>query len=92
MRLTVRLTPRGGRDQIEGAGADGELRVRVRAAPVEGAANEALCRLLARELHVPRSGVALERGASARTKRIRIDGVAAAAARERWPGVAADDG
>jgi len=52
--LEVRLTPRGGRDAIEGVErrADGRivLKARVRAAPFEGQANEALCRLLAHEL------------------------------------------
>ena len=49
--LDVRLTPRGGRDAIEGVEqlADGRavLKARVRAAPSEGEANAALCRLIA---------------------------------------------
>jgi uncharacterized protein YggU (UPF0235/DUF167 family) len=49
--VDVRLTPRGGRDAIEGieSRADGRavLKARVRAAPFEGEANDALCRLLA---------------------------------------------
>jgi uncharacterized protein YggU (UPF0235/DUF167 family) len=56
--LDVRLTPRGGRDAIEGVErrADGRimLKARVRAAPFEGQANEALCRLLAHELGLRR--------------------------------------
>ena len=52
--LDVRLTPRSGRDAIEGVErrADGRpvLKARVRAAPFEGQANDALCRLLAHEL------------------------------------------
>ena len=54
VRFAVRLTPRGGRDAIDGVGDDGVLRVRVAAPPVEGAANEALCRLLAQALGVAR--------------------------------------
>ena len=50
-RLTVRLTPRGGRDAVDGwtRDADGApcLKVRVSSPPVEGAANEALERLVA---------------------------------------------
>jgi uncharacterized protein len=63
------------------------LRVRVRAAAVEGAANEALLRLLAGELRVPRSAVSLERGQTSRTKMLRLNGIAAAALSERWPGL-----
>jgi hypothetical protein len=85
-RLRVRLTPRGGADRIEGA-VDGVLRVRVAAAPVDGAANDALCRLLARELRVPPSAVEVVAGATARTKLVEVDGVGEAALRVRWPGL-----
>ncbi len=87
--LTVRLTPKGGRDAVDGVEemADGRsvLKVRVRAAPSDGAANDALVRLLAKVLGVPRRDVALEAGATARVKRLSIagDGPALAAALER---------
>ena len=59
--VDVRLTPRGGRDAIEGieSRADGRavLKARVRAAPFEGEATDALCRLLARALDIPRRDV-----------------------------------
>ena len=55
-RLSVRLTPRAARDEI--GSFEGEtLRVRVTAPPVDGRANEALTRLLASKLGVPRSDV-----------------------------------
>jgi uncharacterized protein len=92
IRLQVRLTPRGGVDRVDGVGLGGELRVHVRAAPVEGAANEALRRLLARELDVPKAAVTLERGASARLKLVRVDGLTAEAVSRRWPGVTVRDG
>ena len=62
--------------------ADGSevLVVRVRAAPVEGAANAALTRLLAKTLHLPKSAVTLVAGDSARLKRIHIAGDPAALA------------
>ena len=84
--IVVRVTPRSGRDAIEGLDGGGELRVRVTAAPADGAANEAVIRLLAKELRVPRSSVSLVFGASSRHKRLRIDGIDAAAVRARWAG------
>ena len=80
--VTVRLTPKGGRDAIEGAEtrANGEavLKARVRAAPSEGEANAALGRLLAKALAVPASRVAIVGGATSRIKRVKIVGDAAA--------------
>ena len=76
--LVVRLTPKGGRDAIDGIEtlADGRaiLKVRVRAAPSEGEANEALCRLIAKRIGVPPRDVALVAGATARIKRLTISG------------------
>jgi hypothetical protein len=76
--LMVRLTPKGGRDAIDGIEtlADGRcvLKARVRAAPSEGEANAALIRLLARALGVPPRDVALVAGETARIKRLRIAG------------------
>ena len=78
--VDVRLTPRGGRDAIEGieSRADGRvvLKARVRAAPFEGEANDALCRLLARALDVPPRDVTLAAGATARIKRVLVKGQA----------------
>jgi hypothetical protein len=73
VRFEVRLTPRGGRDAIDGVGEDGVLRVRVAAPPVDGAANEALCRLLARALGVAPGDVRIVGGASGRRKVIEAD-------------------
>lgn len=83
----VRVTPRGGADRIEGVGEAGELRVRVRAAPADGAANAGLLRLLAGALGVAPSNVRIERGVSSRTKRMSVDGVDPAAVGARWPGL-----
>lgn len=80
--LTVRLTPRGGRDSIDGVErlADGRpvLRARVRAAPSDGAANDALVRLLATALGIPPRSVSLVSGHTARTKQVKIVGAAIA--------------
>ena len=80
LRLSVRLTPRGGRDGIDGIEvlADGRavLKARVRAAPSEGEANAALIALLARSLSVSRSSVTLAAGSTARLKTLQIAGEA----------------
>jgi uncharacterized protein (TIGR00251 family) len=80
--LSVRLTPKGGRDAIEGIEqlADGRrvLKVRVRAPASEGEANAALVKLIAKELGVPPRDVRLVAGLSARVKRVKIVGAGAA--------------
>jgi uncharacterized protein YggU (UPF0235/DUF167 family) len=85
-RFAVRLTPRGGGDRVEGV-VDGVLRVRVAAPPVEGEANASLIRLLARELDVPRSAVAIVAGAGSRTKTVAVAGLARESIVRRWPGL-----
>lgn len=84
LAIAVRLTPRGGRDGLDGVEtlADGRkvLKARVRAAPSDGEANAALIALLARELQTSRSRIALTAGASARLKRVVVHGDAAALA------------
>ena len=76
--LTVRLTPKGGRNAIDGIDvlSDGRavLKARVAAPPSEGEANDALCRLIAKAMGVPPRDVALVAGASARIKRLTIAG------------------
>lgn len=76
MRLRVRVQPRAARDAIAGE-RGGALLVRLQAPPVDGAANEALRRLLARALGVPASSVRLLRGERAREKLLEIGGVRA---------------
>jgi uncharacterized protein len=76
--IDVRLTPRGGRDAIEGTQlrADGRavLKVRVRAAPAAGEANAALCLTIAKAIGVAPRAVTLTGGATSRSKRIRVAG------------------
>lgn len=66
---------------------DGVLRVRVGAPAVEGAANNALLRLLADELGVPRRDVRIVAGASSRQKLVVVEGVDLGRILERWPGL-----
>jgi uncharacterized protein YggU (UPF0235/DUF167 family) len=82
----VRVTPKGGRDAIDGiaALADGTcvLKVRVRAVASDGEANAAVLRVLARALKVPVRAVSLVAGGRGRVKRLRVDGVGEALAAE----------
>ena len=75
--VRVRVQPRAGRERIEGERA-GALLVKVKAPPVDGKANESVCRLLARAAGIPARSAELVRGASARDKLIRLPGVTAA--------------
>lgn len=88
VRFGVRLTPRAGRDAVDGVGEDGVLRVRVSAPPVDGSANDALCRLLARALDVAPGGVRVVAGAGSRRKVVEVDADPARLA-AAWPGLAA---
>lgn len=78
-RFAVRLTPGASVDRIDGWDVDAEgravLKVRVRARPVEGEANTALLKFLAKTLGVPKSAVTLQRGGQSRLKMIQIDGL-----------------
>ncbi len=82
--IMVRLTPKGGRDSIDGIEtmSDGcaVLKARVRAAPHEGAANEALVTLLAKSLGVPSRSVQITGGATSRIKRVHVVGTTGALA------------
>lgn len=72
-RIDVRLQPRGGRDAVLGWRED-RLLVRVSAPPVDGRANVALCRLLAKTLGVPRGAVTVVLGTTNRDKTVEVAG------------------
>jgi uncharacterized protein len=86
VRFAVRLTPRGGADRVDGV-ADGVLKARVAAPAVDGAANVALVRLVARELGIPGGAVRIVSGSTARTKAVAVEGIDRAAVADRWPGL-----
>jgi uncharacterized protein len=77
-RLAVRVTPRGGRDAVDGCIADAEgrpvLKLRVSAAAADGAANAAVVALIAKRLGLPKSAVRITAGETARVKRLEIEG------------------
>jgi uncharacterized protein len=76
--IALRVTPRGGRDEIDGIEmlADGRavVKIRVRAVAEGGEANRAVTELLAKALHVPKARVRILSGATSRLKQIAVDG------------------
>lgn len=77
MTFGVKVAPRASRDEVVGVEA-GELKVRLAAPPVEGAANAALVDFLARRLGLAKSQVTLLRGETARHKIVAVVGRGAA--------------
>jgi len=75
--IAVRLQPRARANEIVGE-RDGVVIVRVTAPPVAGAANEALCRLIAKRAGVGVRRVSVVQGVLAREKLVRVEGVSEA--------------
>lgn len=80
--LAIKLHPRASTNEI-GEPLGDELRVKVTAPPVDAAANEALLRLLAKELDCPRGRVELVRGRTSRHKLVKLHGVSTARVLEK---------
>ena len=74
--LSVKLLPRASTNEI-GEALGAELRIKVTAPPVDAAANEALLRLLAQQLHCPRNRVDIVRGHTSRHKSVKLYGLTA---------------
>ena len=78
VRLQVRVTPRGGRDGVDGVALDADerphLNIRVAAAPVDGETNDAVEKLLAKWLGVAKDKVEVVAGETVRTKTVMVDG------------------
>ena len=72
LRFDVRVQPRASKDEIAGV-REGTLRVRLRAPPVDGAANQALVSFLADELGISRRQVRIVSGLGSRSKVIEVD-------------------
>ena len=72
--LQVHVQPRASRTEVVGWHGDA-IKIRVKAPPVDGAANEELVKFLAKQLGVARSDVAVTSGAGSRTKRVRVEGL-----------------
>lgn len=78
----IRVTPRAGRTAIAGV-RDDTLLVRLAAAPVDGAANEALVELLSRTFGLPRRAIRVVSGEKSRIKRVELSGATASGILER---------
>jgi uncharacterized protein (TIGR00251 family) len=76
--VALRVTPRGGRDAIDGietlANGRAVVKVRVRAIADGGEANRAVTELLAKALGVPKARVRILSGTTSRLKQIAVDG------------------
>jgi uncharacterized protein (TIGR00251 family) len=77
-RIAVRVQPRARRNEIAGE-RDGAVLVRVTAPPVDGRANHAVRRLLAKRLGIPAGRVSVIRGDASRDKLVEVEGMAASA-------------
>jgi uncharacterized protein (TIGR00251 family) len=73
--LAVRVIPRAKKDAVDGLMADGTLKVRLAAPPVDGKANQALIRFLAKFLEVPTSKIGIISGETGRNKLVSISGI-----------------
>lgn len=85
VRVALRVTPRAGRDRIDGLITDGDgraaLKLSVTAVPEDGKANVAVLKLLAKAWDVPRTALSVASGAAARRKIVHIAGDGPALAR-----------
>ena len=73
MLISVKVVPRSSKNSIEWE--QGNLKVRLTAPPVDGAANEALVALLAERLGLPKRSISIVRGTTARQKMVEISGI-----------------
>jgi uncharacterized protein len=80
VEISVRAQPRASRSEVVGAYGD-QVKIRIAAPPVDGAANAELVKLLAKLLGVSRSAVHVVKGEGSRSKVMRAKGVAVARAR-----------
>jgi len=77
IEFKVRVIPRASRTEIVGL-IEGALKVRLKAPPVDGAANEELVKFLSKKLGVSKGSVEIVAGQTSKTKRLRVVGVTAA--------------
>jgi uncharacterized protein (TIGR00251 family) len=82
--LAVKAVPGARRDEVVGWLGD-RLKIRISAPPEDGRANQAICRLLASELGIRPSAIAITRGGSSPEKTLTLAGITEAHILARWP-------
>ncbi|MDD3852266.1 MAG: DUF167 domain-containing protein [Syntrophomonadaceae bacterium] len=78
VRLNIRVQPRSSQNKICGV-TDGAIKIKITAPPVDGEANQAVIKLLAQWLGVPRSNISIPKGETSKNKIVDIIGIDA-----RW--------
>ena len=88
--LSVRVQPRSSKSGVAGMYGE-QIKICLKSAPVDNAANKECCDLLAKALGVPRSSVSVLNGASSRSKVLKVEGVAPSVVREALASVLGDE-
>lgn len=88
--LSVRVQPRSSKRGIAGRYGE-QVKICLKSAPVDNAANKECCELVAKALGLPRSSVSVMNGASSRSKVLRVEGMSPAALREALAPVLGDE-
>lgn len=71
-KIIVRVLPRSSKNEVVGPMADGVLKIKLTAAPVDGKANEALIKLLANYFRIAKNKIKIVAGATSKNKMIKI--------------------
>jgi len=74
LQFKIKVIPKSSKNEIL-AGPDGLLKIKVTAAPVKGAANEAVIKLLAKKLGLKKAQIAIVSGQTSKIKTIEVEGV-----------------
>lgn len=75
MLIKVKVLPRSSRNEVVGEMADGTLKIKLTAAPVDGKANDALIDLLSDHFGISKSKIKIVRGQTSKTKTVEISNV-----------------
>jgi len=72
-KIKIKVLPRSSRNEIIGELADGTLKIKLKAPPVDGEANQELIKFLSKEWKVPKSQIKIIKGKTSKTKLVQID-------------------